>query len=86
MNLLTILPVLLDYLPALIDVIAGALSGGCHRDEGAWCAHVKGLEDVCKALRAKDMSTMQVVAGILSDVNPGALKATGQVLMNRGRS
>lgn len=67
MTFLEALPILIRYVPAIINVIAEAF-GGQHRDEGAWCAHIPGLADVCRELRDGNGSTRAAVERILADV------------------
>jgi membrane protein required for beta-lactamase induction len=81
--ILSALPVLLQWLPALIDVVSTALGGDVHRDEGAWCAHIADLADVCRGLRDRDTSTVLVVQSILKDVRPDALRAARASLHQR---
>lgn len=66
--ILTVLPVLVKWVPALAKVIETAVGGDSHPDEGAWCSHVPGLEDVCAALRNKDGSTVAAVHKILGNI------------------
>lgn len=82
-EVLRALPVLLRWVPAIVNVIAEALGGGEHIDEGAWCAHVPELADVCRALRAQEVDTSWVVRNILRDVKPQALAVATEQLRLR---
>lgn len=66
--LLAALPTILQLIPALFHVISSAMSGDTAPDEGAWCAHVLGLEDVCAALRNQDETALAAVSAILTDI------------------
>lgn len=72
-EILAVLPILLKWLPALGRIIGDAVAGASHPDEVAWCAHIPGLEDVCRALRDGHGSTLSQVRGILEEVQPNEL-------------
>lgn len=63
--LLSALPVLVKWLPALAKVVGDLIDGTEHPDLAAWCAHVPGLADVAAAIRDEDANTLAAVRRIM---------------------
>jgi hypothetical protein len=84
--MMNVLGILLQYIPALIEVIYDAVGGSTHRHEESWCDHIEGLKDVCEALRDGDEEALKVVRGILGDIGtPSDQLAIGLSQLRRGR-
>ena len=82
-EILKALPVILKWVPELVDVVADALGGGEHYDEGAWCESMPALKDVCDALRNQDTTAVWAVRQILRDANPDRLRAAMELLAKK---
>lgn len=66
-SFLLVLPILLKWIPLLGEIIAEACQGNVHGQQDALAAQLKGLADVCEALRNTDESTVVAVKAILGN-------------------